>query len=418
MKILHVVAGDLTGGAARGAYWLHLGLRDLGIDSKIITNSTVTFNDKNIISLSKNTKSGILISIIKRKINNLAVGLYRNRKKIIFNTGFDGLDFTKTREYQEADIVHLHWINGFVDIKHLSKISKPIVWTMRDMWPMTGGCHYTMGCERYKFGCGKCSQLSSSLEYDLSKIILNRKKKYFPKDIKFVGISNWLSEKAKESYLLKDFDIVTIHNSINTKEFFPIEKQIAKTILGISTNTKIILAGAKNVNDFYKGFGKLLDAIQLLEKERYCFCFFGNFNAEIVDKLDIEYINFGYLHDNISLRLLYSAADVFVASSIMDAFGKTLVESMACGTPVVCFDATGPKDIVDHLINGYKASPFDSVDLAQGINWILTHSNYASLSQNAREKVSNCFDNKIVAKQYIGLYRSLVRSLKFRNDPL
>ena len=409
MKILHVVAGDLTGGAARGAYWLHLGLIDLGIDSKIITNSKVNYNDQNIISLSKNTKSGILISIMKRKLNNLLVSLYRNRKKIIFNTGFDGLDFTTTREYQEADIIHLHWINGFVEIKHLSKISKPIVWTMRDMWPMTGGCHYTMGCERYKFGCGKCLQLNSSLEYDLSKIILNRKKKYFPKDIKFVGISNWLSDKAKESYLLKDFDIVTIHNSINTKEFFPIEKQVARTILGISTNRKIILAGAKNVNDFYKGFGKILDAIQLLEKERYCFCFFGKLDTEIVDRLNIEYINFGYLHDNISLRLLYSAADVFVAPSIMDAFGKTLAESMACGTPVVCFDATGPKDIVDHQINGYKASPFDSVDLAQGINWILTHSNYASLSQNAREKVINCFDSKIVAKQYIGLYRSIVR---------
>ena len=119
-------------------------------------------------------------------------------------------------------------------------------------------------------------------------------------------------------------------------------------------------------------------------------------------------MNFGFLHDCVSLRLLYSAADVFVAPSLMDAFGKTLAESMACGTPVVCFNATGPKDIVDHQINGYKAIPFESSDLAKGIIWVLNSPDYTTLSQNAREKVLRCFDSKVVAEEYIKLYKSVL----------
>jgi len=409
MKILQIVAGDLTGGAARGAYWLHLGLRELAIDSKIVINGRETFGDKNVMSIVENTQSKIL-NRIRSQLDVLPTLFYQNRQKVIFSTGFVGFDFTKTREYEEADIIHLHWINnGFVNIKHLSKISKPIIWTMRDMWPMTGGCHYSMSCERYKTGCGKCVQLNSSSRFDLSKTVLNRKVRYIPKNTVFVGISNWLSETTRESCLLRSFDIRTIPNCIDTKDFFPVDKQVARTILGIQTNKKIILAGAQNINDFYKGFDKFINAIKQLDKSEYYLCFFGRLDTKTVDELGFEYKDFGFLHDSVSLRLLYSAADVFVAPSLMDAFGKTLAESMACGTPVVCFDATGPKDIVDHQVNGYKAVPFDNSDLADGIRWVLQSPDYATLSRNAREKILRCFDSRVVAKQYIELYKSVLK---------
>ena len=100
---------------------------------------------------------------------------------------------------------------------------------------------------------------------------------------------------------------------------------------------------------------------------------------------------------------------MFVAPSLMDAFGKTLAEAMACGTPVVCFDATGPKDIVDHKINGYLAKPFESEDLADGIEWVLNASNYDELCLNAREKVVREFDSEVVAKKYIKLYEEILK---------
>lgn len=404
MKILHIIAGDLSGGAARGAYWLHLGLKELGIDSKVFTNSKITLGDDSIITMQ--SKKDKAFNLIRSQLDNLLLLFYPKRKRIIFSTGIFGVDFTKTKTYKETDIIHFHWINGgFVNMKHLSKIDKPIVWTIRDMWPLTGGCHYSMECEKYKTGCGNCELLNSNKSYDLSKFTLNRKKKYFPKDMKIVGISHWLSDEAKKSKLFEKFDVRTIFNNINTNEFFPIEKEVAKGILDVKTNKKIILCGSTSLKDFYKGFSKYIEALQTLDKEKYFLCFFGNLDKNIADELDFEYKSLGYLNDNISLRLAYSCADVFVAPSLMDAFGKTLAEAMACGTPVVCFDATGPKDIVDHKLNGYKAKHFESKDLAKGVEWTLHVKNYDKLCKNAREKVMKEFDSKVVAKKYIKLYK-------------
>jgi len=412
VKVLHIVAGNLSGGAARGAYWLHKALVEFGIESKIWTNSKDTFSDERVYSILKNKKENLL-NFFRNQIDSNIQIFYPNRKRVIFSTGIIGVDFTKSELYKQSDIIHLHWINaGLVNIKHLKKIDKPIVWTMRDMWPMTGGCHYAMNCKNYKNGCGLCMQLNSKGKYDLSRFILNRKKKYFQKDIKIVGISKWLSDKAKESELFREFDVQTIHNNIDTEEFLPIEKKVAKKILGIITNKKIILCGATNIFDFYKGFSKFIDAINLFDRKKYYLCFFGKFDKEtkkLIDNLGFEYKSFGYIYDNISLRLVYSGSDVFLAPSIMDAFGKTLAESMSCGTPVVCFDATGPKDIVDNKVNGYLAKSFDTSDLAKGIEWVLNAPNYDELCKNAREKVVREFDSKVVAGKYIRLYEEILK---------
>ncbi len=409
MKVLHLVGGNLNGGAARGAYWLHCALRELGIDSKILTNSTITFDDDSVITIVKSKKDKVL-NILRSQLDNLPLLIYPKRKKVIFSTGMVGFDFTKTVEYKEAEIIHLHWINGgIVNIRHLSRVDKPIIWTMRDMWAFTGGCHYSLGCEKYKIGCGNCEQLKSNSKNDLSRLILNRKKKYLPKEMKIVGISNWLSERAKESELFKDFDVRTIPNNINTKEFFVVEKQIARDVLGLKTSKKIILCGSISLNDPWKGFSRYIEALKELDKGKYFLCFFGKLDKELIDGLGFEYKSLGYLNDNISLRLVYSCADVFVAPSLMEAFGKTLAEAMSCGTPVVCFNATGPADIVDHKINGYKAKPFESKDLANGIEWVLNHSNHNELCKKAREKVLKEFDSKIVARKYVELYEQAKR---------
>lgn len=408
MKILHILATDLNGGAARGAYWLHQGLQKHGIESRIFTNSKTTLGDNSVVTIIKN-KTAMTLNMIRSQLDSLIVIPYTKRKRTIFNSGMFGIDLTKTEEYKEADIIHLHWINGgFVNIKYLAKIDKPIVWTIRDMWPMTGGCHYSMECENYQTGCGNCKQLASPSRFDLSRFILYRKKKYLPKSMKIVGISNWLSGEAKKSELFKSFDVQTIHNNVNANDFFPVDQTTAKRVLGIQTDKKIILAGANSLKDFYKGFDKYLEMLKYLNKNKYFLCFFGNLEKSVAESLGFEHKSFGYLYDTVSLRLVYSCADVFVAPSLMDAFGKTLAEAMACKTPVVCFDATGPKDIVTHKVDGYKALPYESEDLAHGVEWVLDATNYKELCQNAREKVLKQFDSEVVAKQYIDLYNELI----------
>jgi len=407
-NILHVVAGNLSGGAARGAYWLHLGLIDLGYNSKILINSVESIQDITVTSIITNKKNK-LINIKRYQLDQLPLKLYRKRQGLIFSTATQGFNITKHPLYKWADIIHLHWINGgFINTKHLAKIRKPMLWTMRDMWPFTGGCHVSMGCEKYKTGCGSCIQLGSIRDCDLSRFIIKRKQKYYPKNMKIVGISNWLSECARESKVFKEFDVRTIYNNINCNDFFPVNKSLSREMLGIKTSKQIILAGAQNSNEIHKGFDNFKNALRLLDKDKFFLAFFGRLNNEAAKELGFEYKNFGVLHDIISLRLVYSAADVFVAPTQMDAFGKTLAEAMACGTPVVCFDATGPKDIVDHKQNGYKAKPFESDDLSQGIIWVLNNDKPTKLSQSARLKAVTTFDSKIIAKQYISLYQEIV----------
>ncbi|WMW23234.1 glycosyltransferase family 4 protein [Methanolobus mangrovi] len=404
IKVLHVVAGDLTEGAAKGAYWLHKGLLMKGIDSRMVVQYYYG-NDENdsTIEAINQTNIGKRLKSLRHKMDIFPTKLYRNREKFIFSTGISGYDIRKLDAYQWADIIHLHWINnGMVKIKALSKIDKPIVWTMRDMWPMTGGCHYSLECKSYENGCGYCPLLKSHHKKDLSYILTLYKKRYYPKNLYLVAISNWLAKCAKKSYLFNDFNIEVISNAIDTQIFYAVDKKIAREALGLDKYKKIVLVGATNIHDEYKGFKKFQDSIPHLHND-YLFIFFGNVNTMKLNSLGINYKTLGYLNDSISLRLAYSCADVFVAPSTQEAFGKTLIESMACGTPVVAFDATGPKDIVEHKVTGYLAKPFDSSDLAKGIDWIFEN-HEKPLSLQARNRVENNYTMESIANKYINLY--------------
>jgi len=412
MKVLHLVAGGIAEGAGRGAYWLHQALGELGVESTLLTNALDNCGDPSVIALNSKPLARLVFALLSR-LGNLPICLYRSRQRIIFNTGFAGFDFTRHPAYVAADILHLHWINSLVSMRTLRKVTKPIVWTMRDMWPLTGGCHYAMECRRYMLGCGQCPQLGSAMKWDLSKFIAQYKKRVIPKDINFVGISNWLADCARESWVLKGCTVQSIYNNIDSRIFFPINRQRARKALGLDTDRKIVLIGSQNVTDFYKGFDLLVDALSSIDRHAVHLCFFGRSSPEYLSKLGVEHTNLGFLHDNVSLRLAYSAADVFVAPSRMDAFCKTIAEAMSCGTPVVCFDATGPRDIVDHLSTGYLAKPFEIVDFANGIRWVLERPSeeYNTLCIRARERVVTHFDSLVIANKYLDLYKSILNIL-------
>lgn len=407
ITVLHLIAGDLNGGAARGAYWLHRGLCELGVNSIIINDGPRRIDDERIISVA-NTPLKILVLKGMSFLMRMPLLFYRKRNKIIFSTGFDGIDFTRLPAYQEADIVHLHWINGLVPMRVLKKIKKPVVWTLRDMWPLTGGCHYAMECIGYEKGCGKCPQLGSNSHFDLSSYISWYKRRCLPNKLELVGISRWLSEVARRSATFKGRQVHDISNCVDVNEFSPVDKGTARSVLGLPADKKIVAIGAQAIDDFYKGFDAFVDAISDVKRDDIHLVIFGRVRHEILDGISCPYTMFGFLSDSISLKLVYSAADVFVAPSRMDAFGKTLVESMACGTPVVCFDATGPADIVEHMVTGYKAKPFETADLAQGIEMVLA-ADGVNMPKAARLRAEKMFDIRMVAKKYICLYENLLK---------
>lgn len=409
-KVLHIVADSLTGGAARGAYWLHLGLLELGVHSVVLNNARDGSTGVEVHSLAA-TPIKKLKFLWFALLGRLFTFFYFKKKPRIFSTGFVGVDITKHPDYYDADVVHLHWVNGLLPTHILKKIKKPIVWTVRDMWPFTGGCHYSMDCEKYTNGCGGCPQLGSNNKFDLSRFIVWNKKRNIPKSVRVVGISNWLSACAKKSSVFRDMKVQTIANNIDTQQFFPIDKKSAREALGLPKNKKILLIGARAITDFYKGLDLFLEALTYLKNADVHIVTFGKpglfANMQVVQ----DFTELGYLSDAAMLRQAYSASDLFVAPSRMDAFGKTLAEAMACGTPVVCFNATGTADIVAHLQTGYKAKAFDIRDMAEGMDWVLSLDEIRQeiVRVESRKRAVAHFDSRLIARQYQILYDEILQ---------
>jgi glycosyltransferase involved in cell wall biosynthesis len=321
------------------------------------------------------------------------------------------------------DIIHLHWIpQGFVSINSLQNIACPIVWTLHDSWPFTGGCHLPYDCERYKDSCGSCPALGSTSEQDISRWVFKRKKQAWKSlDITLVSPSFWLARCAQESSLFGGRRIEVIPNGLDLSTFQVMDKQSARSFFSLSGKTKVILFCAVNgLQDHNKGFHFLRSALADLAKSGHGanleLAIAGSIIQDDLPDLGVKTTQFGYIRDDYILNRLYSAADVVIIPSYQEAFGQTATESMACGTPVIAFAATGLLDIVDHQVNGYLARPFDTLDLAEGIHWVLELADYSTLSKNARKKVENYFDSNIVTAKYINLYEQILRKNLYHHD--
>lgn len=268
-----------------------------------------------------------------------------------------------------------------------------------------------MDCARYEVGCGKCPQLKSCREHDLSRLVVAGKRALFPSDMRVVGISPWLSDCATRSQVFAGHQVTTIPNCIDVGEFFPVDKGMARQALGLPQNGKVILFGSQGLDDFYKGLDLFADAIGADMLKDAMLVSFGHGGNRFSSVSEVPAVSLGFLRDAVSLRLAYSAADVFVAPSRMDAFAKTIVEAMACAVPVVCFDATGPGGIVEHEVTGYKATPFDPRSLRQGIEWVLSLDDDAHkrIGHAARQRALETYDAPVVARRYRDLYEEMLR---------
>lgn len=400
MHVLHLVAGSFGEGAARGAYWLHRALLSTGVDSRILGTSDVPTDDRTCRISGTAPNAPQRISARDRVERVLTRGGIQG-----FRVGLSGYDVRKHPWYPWADLIQLHWINGLVGLPDLRRIDKPLIWTLRDMWPMTGGCHYAMSCQRYSSGCGSCPMLGARHEKDLSFWLARAKRNALPAHTHIAPISRWLTRCAEQSYVLRDRPTHYIPNVVDTERFAPKDKQRARAELGLPLDRPIVLTGALRGTDPYKGVALFAEALQHLRSSPLIVTF-GK-NAEPSDTESAPWHAFGLVEDDAKLATIYSAADVFVSSSVQEAFGKTLVEAMLCETPVVAFDATGPSDIVSHLETGYLAESMDAESLASGIDWILNQDG-ASLGTAARMRALKYFAPSVVAGQYKALYRKVL----------
>ena len=409
MKVLQINASDTSGGAARAAYRLHRALLNAGIGSQMLVQAKIS-DDYTVVANDTKIQKGL--AKVRPALDFIPVQFYKNRTKTLFSPAWlPSFGLVDRINALNPDVVHLHWINGgMLRFEELTKINAPIVWSLHDNWAFTGGCHIMWECEGYKKKCGTCPRLGSLKQHDLSRKVFNRKQRAYSEVNKMtiVGLSSWLTNCAKESTLFRNRRVINIPNPLNTETYAPTDKLQARDLLNLPACKKLVLFGANSAtSDINKGFNELCEALSLLQRDEIELVVFGSNRPKGSQGLKHKTHYLGHLYDDMTLRVLYSAADVMIVPSLQEAFGQTACESMACGTPVVAFATTGLLDIVDHKINGYLAKPFEISDLAKGIEWVLNAENYAQLCANAREKVVTTFDSRHVVKQYIELYQQV-----------
>lgn len=408
MKILIVNTNDIEGGAARATYRIHESLLSAGIDSKLLVINKKS-DDHTVIG-PKDFKEKLIIQF-RKLLDRLPVKFYKDRTKTIFSPSFIPFSSIVDKINKlSPDIVHLHWIcSGMFNITDLYKIKAPIVWGLLDMWSFTGGCHYDEYCGKYKSNCGNCKVLGSQKKNDLSRYIYNKKRSVYNKlpNMTIVGHSSWLAKSAKESSLFGKHTVLNIPSAIDTKIFKPFLKKESLELWGLPTDKKLILF-VGFTSDPRKGFKELNKALENINDKNVELVALGSSQPKNSPLFGIKTHYLGHLHDNISLVTLYSAVDVMVIPSLQENLSNAVIESLACATPVVGFNIGGNSDMIDHRKNGYLAKPFDSKDLAYGIEWILNNKNYNQLCDNAREKVLEEFDSVVVARKYIKLYNDIL----------
>jgi len=411
MKVLILNKKDIVGGAARAAYRLYTGLQNAGIDSSMLVMGKNS-NDLNVIpsSFSKYEK---FLNNFRSDLDKLPLIFYPNRKPEMFSPSFSSEPVLKRIMEVQPDIIHLHWIpRGFMKIEDLVKINCPIVWSLHDMWPFTGGCHYDGNCCYYEYGCGNCPILNSGKKNDLSRRIFNKKKTIYRKlnNLTIIGLSNWMAECARKSKLFRDDQVITLPNGINTNLYKPIDKLFSREIFNLPMNKKLILFGAMDsTSEKRKGYKYLIEALESFGLKDVELVIFGASKPKSKVITNFKQYFIGNVHDDFTLAILYSAADVVVVPSIQENLSNVIMESLACGTPVVGFDIGGNSDMIKDRITGYLAKPLEPQDLTNGIHWVLENeSRLNQLSINARNIVLEQFSIEKVTQQYIKLYENMM----------
>ena len=416
MNVL-LISISLEGGAGGATYRLHQSLQTIGVISHVLVqNKSMAIDDGAVIVGAKNMLAKVLDKSYERA-NYFPLKCYANRDIYdLFSLQWlpDSIQIKKVVAQLCPDVINLHWIcGGNVKIETLPKLNKPLVWTLHDMWAFTGGCHLSLNCDRYTEACGACPQLHSSKSWDLSRWVWIRKARAWKDlDLTIVTPSSWLSKCARSSSLFRDIRIEIIPNGIDTKRFKPTDRQVARELLNLPQNKKVALFGAWQ-NTQRKGFHLLQKALQSLSKSGW------RDNMEVVvfgfsqpkKLLDLGFKTYflGRVSNDI-LPKVYSAANVFIAPYILENFPTTVLESLSCGTPVVAFNASGTKDIIEHKRNGYLAKPYDVEDLAFGIKWILDDvERHQRLTYQGREKIEKEFNLELMAQRYSDLFYEIVR---------
>lgn len=402
----------MHGGAAKASYRVHHSLKSL-----LQSSMLVAYKDTNDSSVKVifNRFQFFCLKLKNYLLRRFIPKFFQTTNPVLHSLGLFHSGVANQINKSDYDIVNLHWVNyEFMSISEISRIKKPVVWTLHDMWAFCGGEHYTTD-SRWAEGYTDSNRPKYESGFDLNKSVWNRKLRLWKKKQYVISPSHWLADCARKSILMKDWTIKVIPNAIDTKTWQAISKQDARSRLKLPLNKKLVLFGAiGGKSDPRKGYDLLQSALDQIGTDTTDIelMIFGE-SAPAKDDGKFKTHYFGEVKDETTLNHIYSAADVFVLPSRQDNLPNTAVEALASGTPVIAFDTCGLKDLVVHKQNGYLAQAFDTHDFANGIRWTLEDSERQKLlAAHSREFAVSKFSEEIISKQYFDFFTQVHKENK------
>lgn len=412
MRVVHLSTRERHGGAARAAHRLHRGLLALGVASRV----RVMRKDSDDPTVhGPSGLAGRALAYARRRLDGLPLRLHPGREDAPFHLAWmPGVGAARIGRLR-PDVVNLHWLGGgFVRLGALARLGVPVVWTLHDMWAFTGGCHYSGGCVRHREACGACPRLGSGRERDLSRWTWRRKRAVYGRmDLTVVTPSRWMAGRAAGSSLLGGRRIEVIPNGLDTDRYRPVDRAAARRALGLPGDRLLVAFGAVGADsDRRKGYAELRRALARLGAspagEGVDLVTFGGDPGRAEEDPGLPVHRLGRLDGVRDLVRAYAAADVFVAPSLEDNLPNTVLEALACGTPVAAFAAGGIPDMVEPGVNGELAPVGDVEALARALAAILGDGDRrARMAAAARERAVRDHGAGRQARRYLRLYEEL-----------
>lgn len=395
-SILHLSSSD-SGGAYVFAENLIHESRAQGLKADHVV---FTGKEENYF-LSKFKLIDQLLKIFLHAREKLIQFFYEKNKEVRFkfSLGYPGISASNLKRIcKNYDIIHLHWINkGFINIKTLSEIKKPIIWTCHDLWPVSGGCHLSLGCTNFKSNCGNCHFLKKPSSYDLSAEIWESKNQIYKNlNLTFISPSEWMNNNIDESTLGKNRPHYTINNGVDTSIFKYTNSKI---------NDKFVIGFvAANLNDKNKALYRLIEAINYLpNKESYKLLLIGNQKEDFDFHIPIEYQIISNVNKKEIIAEYYNDMDVLINTSSIETFPTILMEAYCCGTPCLGFKIGGIPEIINKM-NGKCIEPFDLKELSKEI---LEMYHNKSFKDQISNKAQMIFSIKQTSIEYMIAYKKL-----------
>lgn len=416
MKILHFSALDGHTGAGAAAARIHSGLLERGVDSHFCVAHRVSESPNSFTP--KPTFLHRLDRKVRAKFDDWLIRGYAPDYDYVLSSGLGGFNIGEIVKQMRPDVVHLHWIAGnSFKIGSLAGLRTPVVWRLADMWPFCGMEHLEVDAHKYTTPVNAKAGILASRTC-ASEWTRRRKLRVYQTlpHLRLAAPSGWMARETMRSALLGERPLDIIPTGCDSRQFYPVAQQACREALGLPRDSCVVLVGATSMRTQWKGVDLFVQGSKLAfgafppknpAKPRIL-----TFGADAFSEMELEGLvdieHLGAVRDKRLMRIIYNAADVFVAPSRMENLANTVLESLACGTPVVAFDIGGMPDAIEHEKNGFLARPFDTEHLAEGIRFVLSRRGDPSMRLAAREKMLRDFSLDREIDLYIDLYARML----------